>query len=63
MGKVNSLHGSLPALKLKHKVWVICTNEKCHRKFTAPLVLKSKRVCPYCKKPIPAILLKKLKSR
>lgn len=62
MGKVNSLHGVLPALKLKQKPSVMCPNEKCHRKITDPLVVKGKRVCPHCKKPLSATLLKKLKS-
>ena len=62
MGKVNAVHGVLPALKLERKVSVMCPNEKCHRLITDPLVINGKRVCPHCKQPLSATLVKKLKS-
>lgn len=63
MGSVNFLHGLIPPIKVKKKPSIICPNEKCHRKIETVKTLKGKKVCPFCQRPIPASMLKKLDEK
>ncbi len=63
MGLVHFLHGNPDPPEGDEGNSIRCPNENCRKKIKKALLMNGKKVCPNCKKPLPASLLKKIEGR